>query len=119
MRYTIFLFFFFGAILNSCTKDKLPVIDPINEPACDPEINYDNTMQTIINNSCAIPNCHVSGGDGPGRFNSYQGILGRLDNGQVENEVVIRRSMPLSPGELTEEEFDLFRCWLEAGYPEN
>ena len=119
MRYTIFLILLIGATLSSCTKDKIPVIDPTTEPDCDPEINYDNTMQAIINGSCALPNCHVSGGGAPGVFTSYEGILSRLDNGQVEDEVVVRRNMPFAPGELSEEEFDLFKCWLEAGHPEN
>jgi len=117
MRYMIFSLFLVGTILVSCTKDKIPVVE--SEPMCDPEINYDNTMQAIINNSCAIPTCHVSGGNGPGVFTSYQGLLGQLDNDQVENRVIVQRNMPISPGELTEEEFDLFKCWLEAGYPEN
>lgn len=119
MRYTILLLFLIGTILGSCTKDKIPVVDPITEPMCDPEINYDNTMQAIVNSSCAIPTCHVSGGTGPGVHTSYQGMLGQLNNGQVEDEVIVQRDMPRSPGVLTDEEFDLFKCWLEAGHPEN
>ncbi len=117
MRYTIFLFCLLGIVLFSCTKDKIPVVEP--EPMCDPEINYNNTMQSIINNSCAIPTCHVSGGNAPGVYTSYQGMLGQLDNGQIESEVILQRRMPFAPGELTEEELDLFKCWLEAGHPEN
>ncbi len=118
IRYTI-LFCFLVSILVACTKDKIPAINEPMEPTCDPIINYDNTMQAIISNSCAIPTCHVSGGNAPGVYTSYQGILGALDNGQVEDEVIVQRDMPRSPGELTEEEFDLFKCWLEAGHPEN
>ncbi len=118
IRYTI-LFCLLIAILGSCTKDKIPVVGETLEPTCDPEINYDNTMQAIINSSCAIPTCHVSGGNAPGVYTSYQGLLGQLENGQIEDEVIVQRDMPRSPGELTEEEFDLFKCWLEAGHPEN
>jgi len=119
MRYLLFLGLLTGVILGSCTKDKIPVIDSMVEPICDPEINYDNTMAAIINNSCAISGCHVSGGNAPGVYTSYQGILGNLDNGQVEDEVVVRRNMPFLPGVLTDEEIELFKCWLEAGHPEN
>ena len=52
-------------------------------------------------------------------YTSYQGILGDLDSGQVEDEVVVQRDMPRLPGVLTEEEFELFQCWLIAGHPEN
>ena len=78
IRYTIFFCLFLGVILNACTKDKLAATDPTMEPICDPEVNYDNTMEAIINNSCAIPTCHVSGGNAPGISTSYQGILGDL-----------------------------------------
>ncbi len=118
IRYTV-LFCFLIAVLASCTKDKIPLIDETMEPTCDPAINYENTMEVIINGSCAIPTCHVSGGNAPNVYTSYQGILEELNNGLVEERVVVRRDMPRSPGELTEEEFDLFRCWLEAGFPEN
>ena len=118
VRYTI-LFCCLAIILASCTKDKIPVIDQPTVPMCDPEINFDNTIQAIVNNSCAIPTCHVAGGNAPGVYTSYQGLLGQLDNGQVEDEVIVQRDMPRAPGVLTEEEFDLFKCWLEAGYPEN
>jgi len=119
MRYIILSIFLIGAILTSCTKDKIPVIEEPMEPMCDPEINYDNTMQAIINNSCAITGCHISGGNAPGVFSSYQGLLGQLDNGRIEDEVIVQRRMPFSPGVLSDEEFDLFKCWLEAGHPEN
>ena len=115
----IFSFCLLVAILSACTSDKLSLIDEPMEPDCNPEINFNNTIQAIVNNSCALPGCHVSGGNAPGVFTSYEGMLGQLDNGQVEDEVIVQRDMPRAPGVLTEEEFDLFKCWLEAGHPEN
>jgi len=102
----------------SCTKDKLTDIDP-NPMTCDLVPTYDGAIQDIVNNSCAIPTCHVSGGNAPGVYTSYAGLLPELNNGQVESEVIDQRDMPRSPGVLTEVEFDLFQCWIEAGFPEN
>jgi len=115
MRYTVLIILLIGTILFSCTNDKITPTDLV----CEPDINYDNTMEAIINNSCAIPTCHVVGGNAPGVYTSYAGILVDLESGQVEDEVIVQRDMPRLPGVLSEEEFELFQCWLIAGHPEN
>lgn len=101
----------------TCTKDKLPDPNPTMMD-CDPTPTYNVEIQTIVNNSCAIPSCHVSGGNAPGVYTSYAGMLAELNNGQMESEVIDQRDMPRPPGTLTAGELELFRCWLEAGFPE-
>ena len=99
-------------LLNSCANDKLP------EPSgCGTDITYETSLKTIIDNSCAFTGCHVTGGNGPGDFSSYETMLPWLENGKVENRVVTQRDMPIAPGELSEDEFDLFKCWLQDNFP--
>ena len=121
MKNSISLFFLivlgsFVVLLGACTSDKLP------EPQvgdCDPTLAYNGLIKPIIDNSCALSGCHVAGGDGPGNYSTYAGMQGALGNGSIESRVVVQRDMPLFPGELTEEEFDAIKCWLQAGFPEN
>jgi len=118
MRFLLFfLFLTMPMIWVTCTKDKLPDPDP-NPMTCDPIPTYDMEIQVIVNNSCAIPTCHVSGGNAPGVYTTYAGMLAELNNGQMESEVIDQRDMPRPPGTLTSGELELFRCWLAAGFPE-
>ncbi|MEM9819713.1 MAG: hypothetical protein AAF985_01520 [Bacteroidota bacterium] len=103
-------------LLLACTNDKLP------EPqtgGCDPALVYDGAIKPIINNSCALSGCHDASGGGPGNFLTYEGMLGSLNNGAIETRVVVQRDMPIPPGELSAEDLETIRCWLDAGFPEN
>ena len=103
----------------SCTRDKIMEV----ESDCLELITYDEHMRPLINASCGYSGCHL-GGAAPGDFTNYGGIAKLINNGQIESRVVIARNMPPSnatqgPSVLTEEEIELFKCWIQAGYPEN
>lgn len=103
---------------TACTSDKLPEPDP---NACDDQLSYTNGIKTIVDTYCAYSGCHVTGflaGD----FSSYQGMLSRLENGGIRERAIITMDMPepgSNPENLTQEDFDDFKCWLDNGFPEN
>ncbi len=101
---------------NACSNDKLPEPMP---PECgtDPII-YDNQIEPIITASCALIGCHDGSGAAPGDFTTYASTLSRLDNGKIKERVIDKMDMPVAPITITTAEFDLIKCWLEAGHPE-
>lgn len=123
MKYTILLLFllFLGTILiPSCVSDKLdPVVNVLN---CDSlAVKYSVELKPIIDASCAYVGCHVAGSS-IGNFSTYQGLTSRLESGQIENRVLTLADMPPAyvsmEDMLTEDEFNMFSCWIESGFPE-
>lgn len=98
--------------LLQCTKDS------VEEPdACMTSPTYNTDTRALIQNKCAFSGCH-DGASGVGNYTTYQGIQRNLENGAFQDEVLDARTMP-QVGTLSTEEYELFRCWAENGYPEN
>lgn len=125
-------FFIFLAITTivivSCSRDSF---EP-REFDCPENVTFDNQIRPIIQSSCSYSGCHDGAGIGPLNYNSYEGMLPHLQSGSFENRVVnlvddAILGMPPDIGvyeesiksDLTEDEFTLMNCWLEAGFPEN
>lgn len=113
MLFLAFMFTF------SCTKDKIE----INPADCIETIRYSAEIKELIDVTCAISGCHVSGNNVPGNFTSYVGIEGFLTENLFEKRVLSLRDMPPNyssgPKFLTLEQLDLMACWVEQGYLEN
>ena len=104
----------------ACVTDKLPPVD--DTLLCDTvNVTYAVEMKPIIDTYCGYSGCHVSG-SGIGNFTSYAGILSYLESGQIEDRALEQQDMPPAfsegPDELTPEDFDTFKCWIENGFPE-
>lgn len=118
------LFGTFLLIQASCTSDVLP--EPVMLP-CDGETpTYAINVQEIIEQTCAYSGCHLGGA--PGVYDSYNGLLSDLENGQFRNRVINARDNPTlgmppdyapqdRPRNLTDEQLAIITCWLDAGYP--
>jgi len=116
----------------ACTNDEL--LPPENPAFCDTisVTTYENGVKTIIDNSCAYAGCHDgAGGIGPGNYSGYSGLLPFLSNNAVFERVVSLRDNPslgMPPSQsvyqesqkdnLTDDEFEIFQCWLLSGFPE-
>ncbi len=116
---------------SSCTSDELP--PPAIPEFCDSLMaTYNTNLKDIIDASCAYTGCHDGGGTNGelGDFGSYGGMQPFF--GTVQDRVVNLRSDPsvgMPPdrsvyGEsqkdnLTDLELDIFKCWINAGFPEN
>ncbi|GLR16850.1 hypothetical protein GCM10007940_14650 [Portibacter lacus] len=103
----------------SCTRDTISEV----ESECLEVITYTDHIQPLVNGTCAYTGCHV-GSSAPGNFTTYDGLAKFFDNDLIEREVIRDRTMPpnsstLGPTELSDEELELFKCWIQAGYPKN
>lgn len=122
-------FIFFLGTQIACTTDKLPEPEP---PAlCDTlQVSYNLQVKEIIDTNCATPGCHRAGTQAPGNYTSFNSLEPFLTEREFKRFVVDLRNDPdlgmppnweTNPGpqDLTQEEFDIVSCWIEAEYPEN
>lgn len=108
-------------MLAACSKD---------ETGC--TTTYEEHIKPIIDNSCAYSGCH-SGADASEwvpensiDYTNYEGILANLESGLFTARVLTVKNMPPDqfippdkPTELSEEELELIKCWVESGYPKD
>ena len=110
--YIIFLF-----IIQSCYYDNEEELYP-NTPSCDTtNANFSQVIQPIINTNCAISGCHVPG-TGRKDFSSYPGIKDVVDDGRLEDRVIIQGIMPPT-GPLNDCDIMKIETWIENGAPDN
>ena len=121
----------FGAmsLQLACTKDKLPEQETLL--LCDTlKVAYNIQVKKILDTYCAIPTCHIPGGEGPGLYTSYERMKPFLIDEVFKRFVVDFRNDPElgmppnrasnpGPKDFSQEDFDIISCWIEAGYPEN
>ena len=113
---------------TACTTDKLPEPEP--PELCDTlVVSYNLQIKDIIDRNCATPGCHRQGTQAPGNYTSFNSLEPFLTEREFKRFVVDLRNDPelgmppnwaTNPGpqDLTQEEFDIVSCWIEAGYPE-
>jgi hypothetical protein len=112
-----------------CTKNKTM---EQNIPAvCETlDIAYNDEIKAIIDNTCAFSGCHDGNTAGIGNFNTYDGLLSRLESGEIKSRAVDMSKtdpdhMPPdytpvgNPTDLTTEQADMLLCWILDEYPEN
>ncbi|MFT5166029.1 MAG: hypothetical protein ACI8P3_001260 [Saprospiraceae bacterium] len=115
----------------SCTSDKLP--EPMAGEECDEfDATYEGDVKAIIDASCALAGCHVTGGGAPGNFMTYAGLADYANtapNG-LRDRVIAQVNDPVNgmppdgdtnpgPNNLTDEQFIIFKCWADTGFSEN
>ena len=113
---------------TACTTDKLPEPEP---PAfCDTlQVSYNLQVKQIIDTNCAFTGCHVAGSRAPGNYTSFSSLSPFLTEDEFKRFVIDLRNDPElgmppdwetnpGPNDLTQEEFDIISCWVEADYPE-
>lgn len=111
---TFFLFITTGCEYNN-EEELYPSIE------CDTlNVSYAEDIEPIIENDCATSGCHVAGGTGNGRFDNYQRVKAKVDNGSMRKRVVENKDMPPPDEEpLTSCQIDKIDAWLDAGAPNN
>ncbi|MEN0005272.1 MAG: hypothetical protein AAF798_14055 [Bacteroidota bacterium] len=116
---------------SSCSSDKLPEPAPLEEIVdCDTVVaTYVANVKQIIDNTCAYSTCHVAG-SGIGNYSNFSGLQNIINSGRFESRVILQKddqvvgmppnyAPPGRPQDLTQEQLDVIRCWIEAGYPES
>lgn len=112
----------------SCLYDKLeePFVPLSFTERCDSiQPTFTVHIKPILEQSCAYnPTCHPN-------FTDYNPIKNRINNGTFESRLFELASNPvlgMPPNnsvysesikdDLTDEELDVIRCWLDSGFPE-
>ncbi len=127
----LMLLTFFSIYTVSCTSDQLA--EPmVGEECVNYNATYEGDVKAIVDATCAIAGCHVAGAGVPGIFETYEGLLpfaNSAPNGLRDRVIVLvddpSNGMPpdwdTNPGpkDLTAEQFEIFKCWVDSGYPEN
>ena len=115
-------------LISGCSKDDDVSNEPDNTPptgidtCMEIDPSYEDDIKPIIEASCAIEDCHVSGGRGSGIFESYDGVKDKVDNESLLRRAVTNANMPpasSSAPKPTAEQRNLIKCWIEDGALDN
>jgi len=118
----------FFLLETACTSDQL--LEPPPLEFCDTlTVGYNIQVKDIIDTNCAFSTCHIVGSSAPGNYSSFVTLEPFLNDREFRRFVVDLRNDPElgmppnresnpGPKDLTEEEFIIISCWIEAGYPE-
>lgn len=114
-------------VTNGCVADELPeaagMIDCTGEQS-----TYETNIRDIIDNSCAYSGCHLD--SAPGNYSNFQGLRLIIEDGSFNQRVFTIKDDPVlgmppnnapagRPKNLTEDELNTLRCWIQNGFPEN
>jgi len=91
-------------VLSACT----------DEAQSEEFVSYSQDIKPITEKACT-GYCHQSWD----HFTHYENLKEVVDNGKLEEMVVITKQMPYGPGEITEEERALFAQWIAEGGLDN
>lgn len=111
-----FALLLFGFAMHSCYYDIESELYPGN---CEvpTQLTYTEHIKPIVDASCAISGCHVSGGSGPGNYTTYAGLQAYLDDGSFNQRVVVDQNMPPSGG-LSDCQLQFINQWIQSGAAE-
>ncbi len=101
-------------LVAACNKKEET---PTPDTSC--KNTYNAHVKVIVDAKCAISGCHVSGAS-MGDFTTYAGIKAKADAGRIKSHVFELKIMPpASATQLTDEEKETIKCWLDNGAPES
>ena len=110
MKKIIFTLGALAALSFSCQKNNQQTdFTACNNPT------YEGSLKSLIDNKCATSGCHA--GSVSPNLTSYSQVKNAADNGSLYREVIDRQTMPEGMS-FSQEEYDSFNCWLNAGAPE-
>lgn len=106
--------------LGGCYYDNEEDLYP--NSFCDTvNVTYSGTIDPIIQGKCAIPGCHVAGGDGSGDFTVFSDLADPATNGSllrsIRNEAGALGMPPSGP--LRDCEIRQIELWVASGSANN
>jgi len=108
---------FASAGLAGCYYDNEEELYPQPQVCDTTGLFYNPRIKAIIDSRCATSGCH-DGNSGLRGLRNYQEVRRIVDNGRLEDRVLIRKDMPptgpIPPCEQTQ-----LQEWLLRGAPEN
>ncbi len=78
-------------------------------------------VMPILDQTCAIPNCHVDGFIN-GDFTVFEELRIFADNGTLVSQITSGAMPPSNttgPTEVTDEELEIIQCWIADGAQDN
>lgn len=109
-------------VFCGCRHADDDVVAPAPE-ACDTSaVTYSGRIVPIMQARCALPGCHVQGGNGTGNFTTYAGVLSQVQNGNLVSAVQrTAGAIPMPPDGSMIPACDIAAivAWVNAGAPEN
>ena len=97
-------------LVISCRKKK----HETDFSECTP-VTYTKDIRALLDVHCNNIECH--GANQAPVLTYYAAVKSTFDNGNFRQAVINDRTMP-KEAKLSDEDYDLFNCWLEAGAPE-
>ena len=107
-----------GLVFSACSNDDDDVVD------CDTSnITYTNSIAAVLNSSCAVSGCHVSGNEANAWFSleGYANAKATADFGRMVGAVSHEAeysAMPKVGDKLDQCTIDKIIAWVNAGAPE-
>ncbi len=118
MPWLLLALFGLAAAWSGCYYDNELELYGIGQMECDSIGTFADNVKPILDGNCSISGCHVPGGTGPGLFENYDQVKSFVDNGRLEERVLVQRNMPPT-GPLTNCQLQLIQTWIDAGAPDN
>ncbi len=82
-------------------------------------VTYSGTIQPLLQGNCAVPGCHVAGGQSPD-LSTYNGVRATAEQGLLEARAVLGTPSSMPPsGLLPDCDRRRLDAWIKAGAPNN
>lgn len=101
-------------LLFACTTKKATTDKKEESTALPQEVTFENHIKPIALSFCGGSYCHHGK---PSYYATYANIKEAVDNGSIKKLVIEKRVMPKFK-KLPEEEYELFKKWIETGAKE-
>ena len=115
-KYIFLLIFVAGYLLNGCNYDNEEELYPDSFNCSVGDVSYDLVIKPIVDANCAISGCHVAG-TGRKDLSNYQGMKDIVDDGRLNERVIVNQDMPPS-GPLSKCNIAKIEAWILQGGPQ-
>lgn len=108
-------------LLGGCRHGENELVEP-GMPCDTTAVSYAADIVPLLQQHCALPECHVPGGDGTGDFTTYAGVLGQVPDGDLLQSIqYLPGAIPMPPSGNSIPACDIAYviAWVNAGAQEN
>ena len=117
MKYFLLSILSFSLLVVACEKDKTPIISPISQGACADTVSFSQTIQPLIEQSCATTGCHDANTSQSGfNYSGYSNISLFSDPmiGSIRHDPGFG-PMPFAAPKFADSLIQKIECWIAQG----
>lgn len=125
LKYLIFFLGFSGLVLQfSCSDEPAtPGGSTIDQSICD-SLNptYNRMIAALINGNCALSGCHDVTGAAGYKLTNYEEVKAAVQRDQFMKAIKHEAGaspMPKNGVKFSDNNIQLFECWIQNGFPES